>query len=133
MAKRQLNKNLVVTFHQFAAGFLANAPVLLLSVLSYSLRVDSEDLYRLLSCMLGVSTFLVLFGDTVSVQSRVLYVLPFPIMCALGLLNLALILGRSSNDQRFVGRLFMSVLVAVCLGQLNYLLRSMATLAGFVG
>ena len=128
-----LNVNLVVTFHQFAAGFLANAPVLLLSVLSYSLRVDSDDLYRLLSCMLGVSTVLVLFGDTVSVQSRVLYVLPFPVMCALGLLNLAFILGRSSSYPRAARRLFMSLLIAVCLGQLNYVLRSMTTLASFLG
>jgi hypothetical protein len=128
-----LNMNLVVTFHQFAAGFLANAPVLLLSVLSYSLRVDSDDLYRLLSCMLGVSTILVLFGDTVSVQSRVLYVLPFPVMCTLGLLNLAFILGRYSSYPRGVKRLFISVLIAVCLGQLNYVLRSMATLASFFG
>jgi hypothetical protein len=128
----EINKNLFTTFHRYAAGFLANTPILLLSILSYSLHVGSEDFQRLLSCMLSVSTFLILFGKSVSVQSRVLYVLPFPILSVLGLLNLGIILSRSLKESS-AGRTFTSVVVVVCLNQLNYLLRSMATLPSFAG
>jgi hypothetical protein len=127
----ELNKNLIVTFHQFAAGFLASFPILALSILSFSSRMDSEELHHLLSCMLGLSMFLILLGDTISVQSRVLYVLPFSLMCTLGFSSLTLVFQRSSDDRHLVTWLSMSTLIAVCLSQLNYLLRSMATLASF--
>ena len=128
----ELNRNLVVTFHQFAAGFLASFTVLSLSTLSFSSRADSEELHRLFSCMLGLSAFLVLFGDVVSVQSRALYVLPFPLMCTLGFLNLTLASDRASTNRRLVNWLFMLMLSTVCLVQLSYVLRSMATLTGLL-
>ena len=128
----ELNKNLIITFHQFAAGFLASFPILALSILSFSSRADSEELHRLLSCMLGLSAFLVLLGDVVSVQGRVLYVLPFPLMCTVGFLNLTWVFHRSSNNRRLANWLFMLMLTAVCLVQLNYLLRSMATLTSLL-
>ncbi|MEM2093847.1 MAG: hypothetical protein QXI32_00950 [Candidatus Bathyarchaeia archaeon] len=128
----ELNKNLMNTFHRFSAGFLANSPVLLLSIIGYSLHKRSDDFHRLLSCMLIISIPLILFGNTASIQSRVLYVLPFPVMCALGLMNVGLIFANSFDQQSF-RKTYTSTVLVVCLSQLNYLLRSMATLVGFAG
>ncbi len=123
----ELNRNLVITFHQFAAGFLASFAVLLLSILSLSSRLDSE-LHRLFSCTLGLSAFLILLGDVVSVQSRVLYVLPFPLMCTLGFLNLTSAFHGFWTNRRLADWLFTLILTVVCLVQFNYVLRSMGTL-----
>ena len=110
---------------------LCNFLLLLLSVLGVAYISQTNGFYKVVTPLITISLLIIIFSE-MSLQGRLLYILPIVPLSTMGLGYLFRVLSYLLKRTFLFNKVFILLIVYVCTIQLNYLLRSMTILLGFI-